>query len=799
MVKINLLTKRLIGVIVISIFLFLVPQITFSQELSKEYKKILKNGKKHIKSKEYKLAIDCFLDVYYESPKNEDNLYLLTTVYYNDLGDYPNAYKYGKELFTILKNDIKDLDSEDDKKEIIRKKDLLDEIDLIVYFAKERSGISEANESDDVGESAEEEPSDTEVNESDEIEEGTSEEIDEYQNDNSIIVVNNNIETSSPTNKNQSIKLITAPFVGIAILDSENSKSEIVEKVSANYEKIKSKPNRKFNDIISENAELQDKINQYEEQFYSQFFLEEQKLIVAIHKYNMALFYSDSVNQIVNTLIKRDSLFSDEALSLTRNKQQLSKKEQSLLSNKSDTSYQQKVFIGQCEIQNCTDKNNIKKIINEIISIVENNTKFCDPKSNASISFVNSINDIKYLNVVIKVASSNCEKRETGFNQEMNNLKVFEYNTDCFINIINNEKISIDDFTFNSNEMEILNVMEQSIHNSVQNESIVTSIDLIDSLQINIDKQINLIINKSTINQAKIDSIIEMNNNYLSTQEEIYNQQKAIYDSLISNVKFFSNYLIVNEGGSNTAKGQYKEMASDIVDIVFDKYKDDYLRLDLIKPYIDSTNSIIQIKYSQNSVSLQPVISQYEIVSQSKIGFGDSDSTHFAIELGFVVDYLLQDSIDNTMKAEFVSERELVKEKDKTVATKESLLPIGEYSISEKDSSFVLIDPDNRRWKSLEDNPSSYTSYLMFQKEEGWKLPTYQALKDIINYLKTNSPEAQKLDWLKDGVVYLSSDIELDKRHNERHKAIRYSKSSCSDISVESGDEVYLIVIKELQ
>lgn len=119
------------------------------------------------------------------------------------------------------------------------------------------------------------------------------------------------------------------------------------------------------------------------------------------------------------------------------------------------------------------------------------------------------------------------------------------------------------------------------------------------------------------------------------------------------------------------------------------------------------------------------------------------------------------------------------------------------YSIIEN-GMYSIYKANNVQWKLLEDNPSSYTVYQLFQKEEAWSLPGIGQLKILIEGILSHNSKGDnillKLNWPHDEVVFISDEFEYDNRNNRIHQAILLDSDSYEIIGVQDGDEVYILV-----
>jgi exoribonuclease II len=59
-----------------------------------------------------------------------------------------------------------------------------------------------------------------------------------------------------------------------------------------------------------------------------------------------------------------------------------------------------------------------------------------------------------------------------------------------------------------------------------------------------------------------------------------------------------------------------------------------------------------------------------------------------------------------------------------------------------------------------------------YEKEEGWRLPTFQELRNIMQYLANNPAFLQKAEWSNQNAIYISQEIRFDNRNNRLLKGI---------------------------
>jgi hypothetical protein len=99
------------------------------------------------------------------------------------------------------------------------------------------------------------------------------------------------------------------------------------------------------------------------------------------------------------------------------------------------------------------------------------------------------------------------------------------------------------------------------------------------------------------------------------------------------------------------------------------------------------------------------------------------------------------------------------------------------------------------KWKMLEDNPTSYSSYILFQSVEGWRLPTYKELEGILNDELKTAGNLSKMIGVNEKIDLISSEYSLGNRNNNIYKGYQITTTNISAIELESGDEVYILLL----
>ena len=788
MPKLKLFHRRVVSTIVLAFLIILVPVSSYSQNqnLSKKIKKTFVKGKKHYKGNEYNLAIECFIKVHEANPTHIDNLYFLTKTYYYKLEDYPNAYQYGEELLKILHNDLEKLDPIDQKKKYNNKKDFVEDVELLVYFSNRESSFVENDTIKEV------------LNKEQDFIDDKSESVVDEQ-----VVLNGQVDSQVEVNIVEppvEDKRLIVPFEGFAIPNSKNNvKVDIINAVTKQYNDTKRNFGKSYNVVLQDDANIQSAINTYNTRYVEQLKINEANLFEAIYRYNRSLFQRDSVEQLAVSISKRNYLLFEEINSLDYSLSEISGDDQissSIDFDKKKT--KQKVFIGRYKIEKSLKNSDTKRILNEVLWLVQTNTDFYNPKVNSFVTFINSFDDIKYSYFVTKVIDSGIETNPSVSDGNYNNLEVFEFESNHFVNIVSKERIESRSIGLKGDEYQLIQGMNQYAKNGNSLSEYDTSYCILkEKLKRNIEHQKSTLIEELRENRELLDSLSQVNMTTFHLNE--YEMQIEKYNSSINNVQSFANYLVINEElNSKTANEQYSDMTKEIVDLVFENFEGKCLRINKIRTFADTSSPVMQIKFMQDSITLIPSINRYKILSLSRVKFSDSDVSYFAIDLGFVMDYTIPDNMISNEAAVTYNAHITSDDKTSDVVTPDySQLFVGEYQVKTKEDLKFLVGQDEKEWKALIDNPSSYTSYMMFQEEEGWRLPTLSELKSIIAYLVSDKRKLDQLAWPKDGAVYLSSDSHFDKRNNEKYKAVKLSGSFFVDIEVEGGDEVFLIVITE--
>lgn len=123
----------------------------------------------------------------------------------------------------------------------------------------------------------------------------------------------------------------------------------------------------------------------------------------------------------------------------------------------------------------------------------------------------------------------------------------------------------------------------------------------------------------------------------------------------------------------------------------------------------------------------------------------------------------------------------------RTLATKDTVVQ------SEEVQPQVIIKTP--KWKMLEDNPTSYSSYILFQSVEGWRLPTYKELEGILNDELKTAGNLSKMIGGNEKIDLISSEYSLGNRNNNIYKGFQVTATNISAIELESGDEVYILLL----
>jgi len=781
------------------LFIFLIGPLSGQNvELSKSEKKVFKTGKKYLKQGEDTKAIASFLEVYKSASSNTDNLYFITITYNDRLEDYTNAYKYGNILLEVLDIELKNLNYEDDKREYTKTKDLIDEIELLVLVAKPKAKIaeSEADDNSDI-----EQTSDEILKEQD----GDLNKKSNTQNDSEI-----DLRSSSTTiDQNSSL------FLGFNTIYSsvDNVKQEIVSSVTNEHNKIKGNSSlyqKKYSKVLNDNLNWQTSYTNSNLEYFENLKKCESELMSAIYEYNISLFQRDSIGQIIALLNNRNRSLNEELASLNWYLDQFNYADQDSLVKDEPFKLKERIFIGRYKYMDLSDEK-LDRILDDLILSVQENTDFSYPVINGVVSFLNSFHDDNYLYLICKITDTDESVSGKSHFTDGGNLEVHSYQSGQLVNIKSSDKFSFFDLGLQENEIKIIQDMSKNVDKYLTDFYQYSRPNMSSSdLTFFAEKRLSIILEELKGIQTSIDNYKALINNSLNTYQYKYFSQKEDYESKINEYSSFVNYLVIHkERIEKSSLVQFSEMAGEIVDIAFNNLNTYQIKLSRIITYSDTSNRIMQIKFLRDTILLKPDLDQYKILTLSKLSFDDSNDTYFAIDMGFKLNYSFPDNVSiNTTDTQGQ-----IQANDPYSNTYEDTYGVTSDNSDEDDNYIpsgtgvpeiiiidglpVLTDQYGKRWKVLEDNPSSYTSYMMFQEEEGWRLPTYNELKSIILYVTSSKNKREQLGWADNGVIYLSGDSHYDNRNNELFKGIKLTGSSYQNQNVQGGAEVYLIVISE--
>lgn len=218
--------------------------------------------------------------------------------------------------------------------------------------------------------------------------------------------------------------------------------------------------------------------------------------------------------------------------------------------------------------------------------------------------------------------------------------------------------------------------------------------------------------------------------------------------------------------------------------------------------YNDTSNQTIQHKIILDTILLDTLITKSRIFTLQQYdsnNLNDSmanlDINNFEFHYNIFIDTTIIDPSNYSLKQpiELSEMTQSNQDKEDIIMTPEKEI----YKVSTISGTNMVIDQRHNKWKILEDNPSSYTSYVMYQEENGWRLPTYTELSSLFTNLLIDSTIINKLDWPVNNVIYISSDSHYDNRNNKLYRGIELNNTFYQETNVHSGDEVYLIVITE--
>jgi hypothetical protein len=260
-------------------------------------------------------------------------------------------------------------------------------------------------------------------------------------------------------------------------------------------------------------------------------------------------------------------------------------------------------------------------------------------------------------------------------------------------------------------------------------------------------------------------------------------------------------------------------------------WNNEILPTDFIDDKIRSKNLFFTISFLQpkaeslNNVTALTEKVIYPLTAQlNRAGYESQDLDKMTVsEKNFVIRIAMDTSvlmtalsIDRTEKQQ-VSSQELIETEKKSYQTEIPGKPIAKESKFGQDQGLpetrnvaindtVLqseeVQPQviikTPKWKMLEDNPTSYSSYILFQSVEGWRLPTYKELEGILkNELKTVG-NLSKMIGGNEKIDFISSEYSLGNRNNNIYKGFQITATNISAIELESGDEVYILLLPNI-
>lgn len=791
----KLLTPHSYRIIILYLLFFIVPFYSIAQnhKLSKVEKKNYKLGVKYSKKGDYTQALNYFLEVYKSSPNNVDNLYFITITYNDGLEDYTNVYKYGNILLNVLNNKIENLDPRKNKKKYEKARDLIDEIELLVQVAKPKANITKNDISDDsivsdkvtvVTEQGADDTSTekTEINKNETQKEGKN--------------------YTAPTDiiSNDKLNTLISEFSFINLRDNKG-KDDIIESVIKEYESEKNKQtltNRDYHKVLSKNTDSYLTFEKYNTNFLLSLKKSEHDLLQAVYQYNVSLFKKDSIGQVITALKGRNELLNREISSLNWYVDQFNNNTKDSSINDKHIGNRYSVIIGRYLIEKSLTDDDPKRLLYEIKGLLKENTNFLNPQIISVVMFINSYSDNKYLYLVTKTMDDG--KVDNGYYKADSNLEVYSYQSSQFNNIFSGKKSSFNDLGLKDNEIKIIQGMSQMSNKKLDSSTIYTVFHFSnEDLRHFAEQRIHLLSDQIKKNQIIIDNLIETISDTLELCQDRFYRKKGDYESKFSEYKTYINYLVLEkEVDSKSPKEQYSIMADEIIDLAKDNLGNLPTKLNRVNTYTDTTTKPMQIKFVMDTVSLKPNINQYKILSLSKIKFDNSVDTYFALDIGFEINFSFHENISYNETISYDTVQPYgSKQNESGNNEKSDYNVVGSFKVLSIDSVPILQDPNNKKWKLLEDNPSSYTSYVLYEKEEGWRLPTYKELRPIISYLALNKNKLDQLGWANNGAIYLSSDFHYDNRNNKLFRGLKLTGSILQEQNVQEGDEVYLIVVED--
>jgi len=789
--------KTLFASIVILVLLLTIPISIFSQnsDLSKTEKKTFKQAEKMLKHGETKAALDLFLAIYRETPNNIDNLYKITEVYYDELSDYKNAYKYGKELLDVAK---KTISTNINSKEKNRINEIIQEIELLISVVKddinERSPETTEEEknisTDTIVTKSNYESQDNESNTSTISEE---EPVHDFKD--------NTVTSDFVIQQANHNNMVTDGFIPINQL-----KSDDYNFVIQTYREIKNEGKFKSNDfkeLLSESENINDRFNSFLTNNLIELDNLRIKLIKSIYNYNNVQYCRDSSEKKILYLTNRNHSIQQE-INLINKLIEVFSTHNKNISNFNARKIP-KTFVGRFLITKSVDEKLMNKILIEIKNRIIKGSDINNSEINKIFSFIHSEEDNKYLYVVVSVTentqSNNSDSAEIN---TLNNLEVFSFDGNRFINIVSGTTFILNESGLRENEQNMMMVFVNSTKEINNKES-----DFKDSLitPYYLKSRLNELNDELNRNNTEINTF---NVNYDSIIDQYFLEYTNILNNYYNKIKSIKNYIsfieIKKEIETKTTKEQLINLVKFLTNMAISESNNLDMEVPKIITLLDTVDLIPQIKFYSNRLSLKPVLTKGKIMFLSKLTVNNQSSNYLVADVAFEVSYNEPNSESVINSVALEGEYDDVQESDISVEsdnngsntiTKSSSASNSMYSISKKENILIIKDKSNKKWKMLEDNPSSYISYTMYEKEEGWRLPTFQELRNIMQYLANNPAFLQKAEWSNQNAIYISQEIRFDNRNNRLLKGILLTGNTITTKEVQDGDEVYIIVISD--
>jgi len=281
--------------------------------------------------------------------------------------------------------------------------------------------------------------------------------------------------------------------------------------------------------------------------------------------------------------------------------------------------------------------------------------------------------------------------------------------------------------------------------------------------------------------------------------EEIYWVKREYETSYASKPAYVNKLSVINANECNLSyDDQYKKMTGDCLGIV-NELNENYSQTTIYKESITQNGPIRYNVYIQN---YEPVIDSFMILSLGKYR-SDDNNTYTYLNLAFDISWDTVQSVGvQTDISDYTTYSDISIESDQEEDQDQGSTENGQLATSQPAPA---IGNNMLEWKFIEENPSSYRSYLMNQ-ETGWRIPSREELKRIIS----KDSNWSRLNQSIFGTASFPSTIDRriiivtnESTRNEYNKKVLYAiqvldnQYNTKEITVEEGKMVYVILIKK--